>query len=78
MATMHGYGWMWPMGGMMIGSVLLTALIVGLIVWLLLSNGPSRGAPADDLAGARRILAERFARGELDSDEYGRRLDALR
>jgi putative membrane protein len=78
MVTMYGYGWMWPMGGMMIGSVILAALVVGLIVWLLAGNGSSRGTPGDDLADARRILAERLARGDLDTDEYDRRLDALR
>ena len=29
-------------------------------------------------SGAERILAERLARGEIDTEEYARRLDALR
>lgn len=31
-----------------------------------------------DRDGARRILDERFARGDIDEDEYERRLRALR
>ncbi|MFC6879940.1 MULTISPECIES: SHOCT domain-containing protein [Actinomadura] len=39
--------------------------------------GPT--APKDDpLSGARTILAERFARGEIDEDEYHLRMSALR
>ena len=36
------------------------------------SHGPSR------LHDAERILAERFARGEIDADEYQQRSDLLR
>jgi putative membrane protein len=73
-----GFGWMLPMSGMMLGSVLLTALIVGLVVWFVVGSVPGRGTARDDLGGARRILAERFARGEFDTDEYARLRDALR
>ncbi|WP_203872106.1 SHOCT domain-containing protein [Planomonospora parontospora] len=85
MNSMHGYGhgaMMWPMGGMMLLWLALTALVV----WLVVRSTPSRAGsglatpPADtDAAGpARRILAERYARGELDTDEYTQRLAALR
>jgi flagellar biogenesis protein FliO len=40
--TMHGYGSMWPMGGMMVGWLLLTVLIVGLVVWLVVSYARPR------------------------------------
>ncbi|MFD9354427.1 SHOCT domain-containing protein [Streptomyces sp. NPDC060031] len=33
--------------------------------------------PASD-QGAERLLAERFARGDIDDEEYGRRLAVLR
>ncbi|WP_369221211.1 SHOCT domain-containing protein [Streptomyces sp. R39] len=36
---------------------------------------PSHGRPP---GGRRRILAERYARGEIDEEEYRRRLDTLR
>lgn len=51
----------------------------GLVIWAILAL--VRGSAGE---GARRdttpeqILAERFARGEIDEDEYRRRLDALR
>ncbi|MFD0691426.1 SHOCT domain-containing protein [Actinomadura fibrosa] len=35
-------------------------------------------AAADPLGKARSILAERFARGEIDEDEYHMRMSALR
>jgi putative membrane protein len=74
---MHGYGSMWPMGSMMAGWLLLTVLTVGLMVWLVVSYARPRNT-ADDTGAARRILAERYARGELDTEEYTHRLAALR
>jgi putative membrane protein len=68
---------MWPIGGMMIGWLLLTVVIVGLVVWLVVSYARPRSG-VDDTGAARRILAERYARGELDSEEYTPRLAALR
>jgi putative membrane protein len=73
---MHGYGWMWPMGGMMFGWLLVTVLTVGLVVWLVVGYARPRNG-ADDTGTARRILAERYARGELDTEEYTQRLAAL-
>ncbi|GGL58702.1 SHOCT domain-containing protein [Planomonospora parontospora] len=81
---MHGYGhgtMMWPMGGMMLLWLALTALVV----WLVVRYTPARAragltappADADATGPARRILAERYARGELDADEYTQRLAAL-
>jgi putative membrane protein len=65
------------MGGMMFGWLLLTVLIVGLVVWLVVSYARPRSSE-EGTGAARRILAERFARGELDSDEYTQRLATLR
>jgi putative membrane protein len=76
MTTMHGYGWIGPMGGMMVSWLLLTMLAVGLVVWLAVSYArPRRG---EDTDAARRSPAERYARGELDTDEYTQRVAALR
>jgi putative membrane protein len=65
MTVMHWYGSMWPMGAMMFGWLILTAVAVGLLVWLAVG----RDRPVEHEV-ARRILAERYARGELDTDEY--------
>ncbi|WP_088961420.1 SHOCT domain-containing protein [Micromonospora purpureochromogenes] len=73
---MHGNGWVWPMGGMMmIGWLFLALLVIGAV--LLATSYGRRPAP-DVHDSARRILAERYARGELDTGEYHRRLDTLR
>jgi putative membrane protein len=74
---MHGYGSMLPMGAMMGGWLLLTVVIVGLVVWLVVSYARPRTG-TDDTGAARRILAERYARGELDTEDYTQRLAALR
>ncbi|HET8661692.1 MAG TPA: SHOCT domain-containing protein [Micromonosporaceae bacterium] len=73
---MHGYGWMWPMGGMMVGWLLLTILLV-VVVCVVVASAGSRSTP-DETGSARRVLAERYARGEMDTEEYHRRVAALR
>lgn len=69
-----GGGWWMAIWGtaMMAGLVLLA-------VWLVRTTGDGgsrRGG--DPLESARRVLAERFARGELSSEEYRERADQLR
>jgi putative membrane protein len=67
-------------GFFMIFLLLLWAALIALIVWLLLRFvSPVRGrgaAPPDD--PAEEILRRRFAAGEIDADEYERRLAVLR
>ncbi len=51
----------------------------GLVIWAVLSvvgrGGPSgRSAPSDP----EQILRERFARGEIDADDYERRRELMR
>ena len=64
--------WGWGMG---LGSAVFLALIVIGIV--LMVRAPSRRDPGRREDNARRILDERFARGEIDEDEYLRRLSIL-
>ncbi|WP_165823142.1 SHOCT domain-containing protein [Micromonospora globispora] len=45
-------------------------------MWLAANRG--RPQSPDRHEYARRILVERYARGEMDTEEYHRRLDALR
>lgn len=85
---MMGYGyndggvWMWVFGGlMMIGVVAL----IGLAVWAVViatTRGPGiRTAPESSPAGGRertrQVLDERYARGEMTSEEYTERLHTL-
>jgi len=76
-----GGGWMWIFGGLMMVGVLV---LIGLAVWAIISatnRGPSTAAtPSVDLGGrtsARQVLDERYARGEIDSEEYTERLHTL-
>ena len=86
---MHdGMGW----GGWVLMTVLFLLLVAVLVVGLLLllrawrpggsgpgpSAGPGPGAEHGGGSPADRILDERFARGEIDEEEYHRRREALR
>ena len=81
---MMGYGysvmtWMWPM--MLIGT-LIFLLVVGVIAYVLfrlVRNGDRRTSGSyEGAAAARVILDERYARGEIDEDEYRKRRQNLK
>jgi len=70
-----GYG-MGPWGWVLM--TVFTLAFWGLIVWAvvtLVRRLPPAGGPRE--SSARDILDERFARGEIDEEEYRRRLAAL-
>ncbi|MEV0894346.1 SHOCT domain-containing protein [Promicromonospora sp. NPDC050262] len=74
----YGMG-MWGMLLMLVGSVLLWGLVVGGVVLLahyLRNPGPPVRTAGEDPT-ARHLLAQRFARGEIDENEYHRRLSVL-
>jgi putative membrane protein len=64
--------WGWGMG---LGSLVFVALIVIGIVLVL--RQPPSGESRRGTDSARQILDERFARGEIDQDEYRRRRATL-
>lgn len=71
----HGFGWgMYGMGAAMwIGWIVL--LIVAVVVVVLLLRGTSTG-PIGGIgheSRAREILEERYARGEISTEEYRER-----
>jgi len=69
----------WGYGLMAFGSLLFWALVIVGIVLLVRYLGRTTGrSPGGDQRSATRILAERFARGEIDEEEYRRRLETLR
>lgn len=74
---MHWWdGWGWGhMLGMGLFWTLLLLAAVALVVWLVRSG--SRG-PAPGRPGAEDVLRERYARGEIDDEEYRYRLAELR
>jgi putative membrane protein len=67
-----GAGW-WVWGVFM---MIVMLAIVALVVWLIVRSS-HLGAERHS-SSAREILSERFARGEIDADEYHDRLSKLR
>ncbi len=71
---MGGAGWI--MGPLMM--LLWVAIIVGLVVLVLRWVGsPGVGGGPLTTSSARKILEERFARGEIDEEEFRKRKQAL-
>ncbi|HUZ11140.1 MAG TPA: SHOCT domain-containing protein [Acidimicrobiales bacterium] len=83
-----GYGWNgggWGWGAWVFMAVMMVlfwgAIITGAIMIVRYSrdrHGPQPPIARDDHDPAMRVLDERFARGEIDADEYTRRRDLLR
>lgn len=82
---MHGYddygmsGWMWVWGAALVIGVLV---LIGGLVWAIVATSADRRnqpsvTPAAGSAMARQILDERYARGELDTQEYRERMQTL-
>jgi putative membrane protein len=74
---MNDWGWG---GGMLFGPLVMIALlvlsvvvIVAVVRWL----GEDRGLPAEIARTPRQILDERFAKGEIDREDYDARRKAL-
>ncbi|MBU1227457.1 MAG: SHOCT domain-containing protein [Actinobacteria bacterium] len=71
----HMDGWGWGMG---VFGWLFMALIVVSVAWMIWSTtraGDRRTSPGST---ALEVLDERFARGEIDREEYLRRKEDLR
>lgn len=76
-----GYGWMWLWAPLM---MIFWIGLLGLVAWLVIralntrGGGPLRSAPGGGgVERAREILAERYARGEISTEEYTERMDRL-
>jgi len=72
----------WGMGfGMMfLWAIVLAALVIGaiLLVRTLSQSNEQAGSGSVDAASGLDVLEERFARGEIDSDEFEQRRQTLR
>lgn len=70
-----GGGWGW------VATVLWWGLIFLAVVWFArevgVGRGPMRSAHETDGDPAARVLRERYARGEIDTEEFGRRMAGL-
>jgi putative membrane protein len=69
----------WGMVLMTVSTLLFWGLVIASVVALVryTSRNAPQGGPAPEAATPQRILAERFAHGEIDEDEYTRRLQVL-
>ncbi len=82
MMVWDGHDWGW--GGwllMTFSMVVFWGLVIGVLVAFLRGiRGSGSGTPTEYPGGrsVEQILAERYARGDIDDDEYHRRLDVLR
>lgn len=77
----HNMGW-WGYAGMGIGMILFWALlivgIVALIRYLSDSSRDASAAPPPTASSPEQLLADRFARGEIDEAEFQQRRAVLR
>ena len=73
---MWGYNMGW---GMWLGigiSTLILLILVGLLVWAVVQVGRLEGPrprQQPDRPGALQVLDERFARGDIEADDYEQR-----
>jgi putative membrane protein len=70
MGQWMGWGWWMPFHGIL--SLLLLILVVVGIVALIrfLFNGRGRGVPGHGRSPGLEVLEERYAKGEIQRDEY--------
>lgn len=68
---MDGFGW----SAMILVWITLIAAI-GAVIWVVTRD--TTATRSNPTASALAILAERYARGEIDDEEYRRRADQLR
>ena len=82
--TMCGMTSRWHTGWILMPAakvILLALLIAGLVLAFRYLNSSSHGSGANATVGlpggAEEVLAQRYARGEIDDDEYQRRFETL-
>lgn len=74
---MNGWGFVLMIIAMVLLTTLITVAVVVIVRTMTTPSWASKG-PAPNDTRAEHLLAERFARGEIDDEEYRRRLHILR
>jgi putative membrane protein len=90
----HGYGMGgWGYALLTASTVLFWVLVIAVVIALIryfvrrtsgpgsgpgMGTGPGPGGPPASRPTPEQLLAERFARGEIDEDQYRHSLDILR
>ena len=72
----HWSWWGWLV--MTVSMVIFWGLVIWAIVTVIRSNTETRDRAAPRSLTPEDILRDRFARGEIDAEEYHARLDTLR
>ncbi len=67
----------WGNAVMVLGMLVFWALLIGGIILLVRQPHRAAGGMVPAHRSAQQVLAERFARGEIDEDEFTRRLATL-
>lgn len=71
-----GPGWAGGAGPWWFLFPLLWVVLIGTVIWMLVRDRRRRAARP--IQRATEILATRYAQGEIDGEEYRRRLDEIR
>ncbi|MGH3344610.1 MAG: SHOCT domain-containing protein [Carbonactinosporaceae bacterium] len=77
LAAWGGHGWgdgpgaWWPVFPLLWALLWAAIIITAIVLW-------RRRAAAGPSRGGESVLAERYARGDISEDEYGKRLAVLR
>jgi putative membrane protein len=64
---MAGFGWMWLMP---VFGIVFLGLIIWAIVASVRSSGESKGSDSSKADSALEVLKKRYARGEINKEEY--------
>ena len=75
----NSYGGGWGMAIMFFSNLIFLALLIGggYLVYRAVRGDTGTARPEARPDRAEQLLGERYARGEIDEDEYHRRLDVL-
>lgn len=71
MGDSMGWFWIWPV------LVLIGLVLLGYVAYRLMQNRDMGNGSVAGPSSARQILDERYARGEIDDQEYRKRREDL-